>query len=264
MRHPLLCAVSFLAASGLLSADQAKNAPPTTTRVAPPPAVQPTPRPKADPTLFIGTVTGYVGANAVITPRVTFSGGPAGNLDWVVPNCRFEVVFPSLPTRTYEKPCNAPFSIDVPDDRHYDSTEVSARVLAGADMNASRWAAAKVSFRSGPTFLEIRHGEGRLPANLAPAAGITEAEDVVVTLYKMFPDGTNKTPLPNRSLLVTVTGGQATAVPKADPQGNVSFQVLHVKSVTPAVDVLFQGDTAYASSHASATLTPGPQAKQHH
>jgi hypothetical protein len=173
-------------------------------------------------------------------------------------------VFPSLATRTYDKPCNAPFSIDVPDDRHYDSTEVSARVLAGADLTTSRWAAANVSFHKGPTLLEIHHGRGQLPPNLAPVTGITEAEDVIVTLYKTLPSGANRTPLPNRSVVVTVTGGQATAVPSSNASGDISFQVLHVKSVTPAIDVLFQGDTAYASTHASANLTPGPQAKTHH
>ena len=264
MRHTLLCAASLLAAAGLLSADQARNAPPTTTKVAPPLSGQPTPRPKADTSISLAPVVGTIGANAVITPRVTFAGGPAGNLSWVVPNCRFELRFPSLPDRILDVPCNKPFSVDVPDDRHYDSTEVSVRVLGGADLNASAWESAKVSFRKGPTLLEIHHGAGQLPANLAPTAGITAAEDVVVTLYKTFPDGSNRNPLPNRSLDVTVTGGQATAVPKSDAQGNVSFQVLHVKSVTPAIDILFQGDPAYASSHASATLTPGLQAPKHH
>jgi hypothetical protein len=264
MRHSLLCAASLLAAAGLLSADQAKNAPPTTTKVAPPLSGQPTPRSKADTSISLAPVVGYIGANAVITPRVTFAGGPAESLGWVVPNCRFELRFPSLPDRILEAPCNRPFSVDVPDDRHYDSTEVSVRVLGGADLNASTWASAKVSFHKGPTLLEIHHGAGQLPATLAPTAGITEAEDVVVTLYKTFPDGSNRTPLANRSVVVTVTGGQATAAPGSNASGNISFQVLHVKNVTPTIDVLFQGDPAYASSHASATLTPGSQAPKHH
>jgi hypothetical protein len=196
-----------------------------------------------------------MGLSAVITPRVTFSGGPAGDLRWVVPNCRFEIRFPSLPDRTLEAPCNKPINIDVPDDRHYDSTGLGVRVLAGADLNASAWATAKLSVHAGPTLLEIHHGNGQLPANLAAAASIMEAVDVVVTLYKALPSGASRTALPNRSVVVTVTGGQASAVPKSDVSGNIVFQVVHVNSVTPSIHVLFQGDTAYASSHASATLT---------
>lgn len=219
-------------------------------------ALIPTPRPKADTSLTLAPVDAYMGLGAVITPRVTFSGGPAENLRWVVPTCRFEIRFPSLPDRTLEAPCNKPINIDVPDDRHYDSTGLGVRVLAGADLNASAWASAKLSVHAGPTLLEIRHVTGQLPANLAAAASITAAEDVFVTLYKTLPTGANRTPLPNRPVVVTVTGGQATAVPTSSASGNISFQVVHVKSVTPSVHVLFQGDTAYASSHASATLTP--------
>lgn len=264
MRHSLLYAASLLAAAGSLSADQAKNAPVTTTKIAPPLAVQPTPRPKADTSLTLAPVDAYMGLGAVITPRVTFSGGPAENLRWVVPNCRFEIRFPSLPDRTLEAPCNKPINIDLPDDRHYDSTGLGVRVLAGADLNASAWATAKLSVHAGPTLLEIHHGHGQLPANLAAAASIMEATDVVVTLYKTLPSGANRTALPNRSVVVTVTGGQASAVPESNASGNIAFQVLHVQSVTPTVDVLFQGDTAYASSHALATLLRGSQAKKHH
>lgn len=249
--------VVSLGSGPLVAADQTKSPPPLTLKTVPLQANVPTPRPKADTSLFLDRVTAYIGANAVITPRVTFSGGPAGDRRWAVPSCHFEVAFPSLPTQTYDKPCNAPFSIDVPDDRHYDSTGVSARVLASADLNMSLWYTANVSFRSGPTLLEINHGSGQLPANLAPVAGITAAENVIVTLYKIFPDGSHRTPLPNRSVVVTVTGGQPTAVPKSDAQGDIAFQVLHASSVTPSLHVLFQGDVAYASSHASATLTSG-------
>ena len=221
-------------------------------------AQAPTPRPKAATSLFLAPVTAYLGSSAVLAPRVTFSGGPSDDRRWAVPTCRFELQFPSLPTRTYDKPCNAPFSIDVPDDRSYHDSAATARVLASADLLASAWASTHVSFRKGPTLLEINYGHGQLPSNLAPVAGVTKAEDVIVTLYKTLPDGSNRAPLPNRPLVVTVTGGQATAVPTSDAQGNVSFQVLHVNGATPAVDVLFQGDGSYAPSSATAELRPGP------
>jgi hypothetical protein len=70
-------------------------------------------------------------------------------------------------------------------------------------------------------------------------------------------------------LLLTAAGSLSADQAKNPPPLTLkapppSFQVLHVSRITPTVDVLFQGDGTHASSHASATLTPVPNAKQHH
>ena len=256
----LAFAALLLAAPGsspLFAADQAKNPPPATLKTPPSPANQPTSRPRAGTSVTLAPIDAYLGTTAFVSPRVTFSGGPAVDLRWVVPTCKFELQFPSLPNRTYDKPCNKPFSIDVPEGPAPDGASASLRVLGTGDLYASTWAIARVTYHKSPTRLDVHYGHGQLPPNLAPVAGVTAAEDVFVTLYKTFPDGSHWTPLPNRSLVVTVTGGQATATPNSNQSGDVSFQVLHVNGGTPTVDVRFQGDPYYAASSASAVLRPG-------
>ncbi len=223
----------------------------------------PTPRPKANTELFLYPVDAYIGTAAVVTPRVTFSGGSA-DIHTLAAPCRFQVLMPPLPERTLELQCNKPFSIDIPENLATgDFHTVNARVLGSVDYIASAWANAKVTYRKSPTKLTLTHGAGQLPASLAPFASVTAAEDVYVAVNKMLPSGVS-IPLPGRSVQVNVEGGQTGPVPQSDASGLIRFQVIHVPAATPKVQLLFLGDGAYGPSSVSAVLTPSAPHKTHH